>query len=193
MMLVSWILAAGSSGGDLLWINFAIIFLWIGAFLHLGAWAHLAVGLSSRSLARGVFHLSILAFALGILTLPHAFPPRGWVPVWFFLLLTGFFVLVPSIYGPVVALHGAIFMLTSGHLRSRVRWFAAKIAALSLMVFGSSALLMQILNPGLQGPPLAAPFLSLAGLTGFLYLTLRLAWGGGDPDEREERLRAVSW
>ena len=137
--------------------------------------------------------MSILAFTVGILTLPYAFPYQGWFPAWLFLLLSGFFVLVPSIYGPVVALHGTIFMLTSDDLPSELRGLAAKLAAVSLMVLGSYTLLMQVLNPSLLEPLVVAPFLGFAGITGFLYLALRLAWGGRAPEEREERLRAVAW
>ena len=192
-ILVSWILAVSSRGSGLLWINFAIVLVWIGAFLHLVAWGHLAASLRSRSPAQGIFALTILALTVGILTLPYALPYQGWFPPWLFLLLSGFFVLVPSIYGPVVALHGTIFMLTSDDLPSEIRGLTAKLAAVSLMVLGSYTLLMQVLNPSLLEPLLTAPFLSFAGLTGFLYLALRLAWGRGDLEEREERLRGVSW
>ena len=193
IVLVSWIMVAGSIGGDPLLVNFAMILAWLGALLHFGAWGHFAFGLPSRSLGRKAFGLSIVAFTVGMITLPYALPPlMGWSP-WFFLLFTGFFVQVPSVYGPVVASHGIIFIRSGGHVQSSRRQWVAKLAALSLLVFGSFALIMQVLNPGSLNPLIAAPLMSLAGLTGFSYLAIRLAWGGGDPEEREERLRAVSW
>ena len=186
-------MVAGSIGGDPLLLNFAMILAWLGALLHFGAWGHFAFGLPSRSLARKAFGWSIVAFNVGIVTLPYALPPlMGWSP-WSFLIFTGFFVLVPSIYGPVVVLHGIIFILSGGRVQSEIRQMVAKLAALSLLVFGSFALIMQVLNPGSLSPLLAAPLMSLAGLTGFSYLAIRLAWGGGDPEDRAERLRAVSW
>jgi hypothetical protein len=192
-ILGGWVLAFGGGGADLLFINFAIALTWLGALLHLVAWAHLAVGLPSRSLVRGIFGLSLLAFTLGIVTLPYAFPTRGWVPAWFAILFAGIFVLVPSIYGPVIALQGTIFMLMSGHLRPDIRWLTAKLAALSLMILGAFALSMQVSNTPFLESPFAAPFLSLGGFAGFAYMALRLAWGGGSRDERQARLRAVSW
>ncbi|MDX1534163.1 MAG: hypothetical protein R3291_00895, partial [Thermoplasmata archaeon] len=107
LILISWALAAIGIRGDLLFLNLAMMFAWIGAFVHYTAWGHLAFGLPRRSAAWLAFGLAVIVFSIGILTLPYALPPLGWfASPWFLVLFLGFFFQLPSPVGAGVALHG---------------------------------------------------------------------------------------
>ncbi len=166
------------------WIP-AAIFGALAIGIHMLGWANLGAALVP-SMARGAgaqstleravawaFAGSLVGFGIGLATLPLAFPGSGWVgPYWAFILVTALFPYVPSVFGPVVAAHTTMFLLTAKTLRSRTA---------SITMVAASAFLGAVATVGLLGQAffvsgLGRGLLSLAGLTGFGYAGIAVSW-----------------
>lgn len=170
--------------GFLSWLGFRSVLLFsmfglLATWVHYAAWILLAVALwtlrgeGHRALSPldwamvAAFAGSVLAFAVIWVALPHRF---------FFgtpLLPGPYF---PSVYGPVVAAHGAFFFLGWRTLRNRRTYEPIVIGSLFLLAVAAGALAVQAMD----GPPFSGfpgvVATSLAGLTGFGYILIAASW-----------------
>lgn len=179
-----WFLAAGSFlllPGPLLWMalqetqGFALALP--AFFLQFVGWALLGADIAAVPKAEGAtpfanrrwmgvaYGLAWAGFLLGVLTLsltiPNPFPTLA--------LPSAEVLYVPTVYGPVLLAHAAIFALASRFLLQRERVLRFLAGATVLTIVALAGLLLQLL--GLQEPWA----LIFAGTAGFGYLLAALA------------------
>ena len=127
--------------------------------------------------------LGLLGFALGLASLPLAFPvvAGGWwvAPEWVFFLVSGWFVYVPTVFAPVVLSHAAFAVLAGSRCRHEGASRSLRAAAILLTVVALVSLLVQ------GAGALSGPAWGLASLTAPGY-----AWAATGA-WRESRARAI--
>jgi len=183
-----WILAAGclAAGSFLLLIPvvvwqsgggtgvFVLRFAAIG--IHGLAWMFLGLAITGTprpAPAAVAYLLSIVSFVVGLATIGLALPERtgGMLNLRLGdrLLWEVFFPYVPSVFAPVVAAHGVVFLVAAPSPSSSLRIRQIALGSVALFVTSAVALTVQFAG-GFEGVAYA-----LAGLTSFGYLLV--AWG----------------
>ena len=167
LLLVLWIVGTlglvGWGGGALvlLLIGFAILF-------HGAAWAQLGRGSWARPATRILFLGSVASFVVGLLTLPWTLPP----PRYATLAWSLFFPYIPSVFGPVVLFHAALFLVASEALRSPQSFPLVWLGVGILAAVAGVGLAMQYAFLAVNSVPFW--FDALGGLTVFGYLPASL-------------------
>ncbi len=170
----------------------------LAGILHLLAWV--SFGLALRDVRaeeagaivrvramRWAFRASIAGFFVGFLTLPLVFGEGARV-----IIGAGLFPYAPTVFGPVVVAHAALFWFASENVRNRrasttmiwgIRFLiAVAVTGLALFGFVVAGLPRSVLTPTFFGVTVVY---SLAGLTSVGYGIVSIAWW------REYRVRSA--
>jgi hypothetical protein len=127
---------------------------------------------SSKALL-GAYAVSLIGLAVGLLTLPLAFPNVGWFgPSWVWIFMFGFFPYEPSVFAPVVIVHAALFLLRSRSLGNRLAFALVSAGCVELCLAAGLGLASQLSRGGFLG----SSGVLLAGSTCLGYGCIALAW-----------------
>lgn len=177
-----WVLIFGLCGGA-----------WLGALVHFCGWGLL--GMAMRALreekGRGMtrdergmrwsFFASLLAFGVGIITLPSLLPVALWggMNLGTTLLLIGGFPYVPSVFAPVVIAHVALFWFAARTLRSPEAARLMRVGTWVLVAFVVVGLVLQGIVVALASPAALATvgllMFAMAGATSVGYVLVSVA------------------
>lgn len=114
--------------------------------LHGAGWFILGRALGS-GLTRWMFRGSVIAFAVGLVTLPFVPAPPvpgafAWVP--FAFLPSGGFAFIPSVFGPVVIAHGFLFLVLSHSMKLELSRVLIAVGSVYLIAVALIALSVQL-------------------------------------------------
>jgi len=198
MLLLLGVLAflgAGGWSGGLAWLA---TLSWLAVLVHLIGWIALfraifEIGPEPRmKKVLSVFFLSLMGFAVGVLSLPIFFPAAGgwyYLPPWAGVLLFGVFPYMPSVFGPVVVAHAVIFMLGSSDFTRRIALASIVAGGAVLSLLAIVGIALQVLNVPQSFP---APLAPISLTTGLTFLGYALVAAGYRLEGAPQARRAIS-